>query len=150
MSILVVQCVVCILLRTCILCSMYANTMYRQYHKFCHDGNRWSFDFYKKLPMMFVWFINPDINGLEIIGLNLSSSSRSHCQTECGHWNGIVFTERAMNDINRLSDKLNEKDSGYVSKCQRIVCLKACLGSKQQRRIIIWVMPFVDSKSLMQ
>ena len=36
--------------------------------------------------VIFVWFINPDVNGLEIIVRNLSTSNRSHFQTECDLW----------------------------------------------------------------
>ena len=34
---------------------------------------------------MFVWFINPDMTGLEIIVHNLSSLNRNHFQTECAN-----------------------------------------------------------------
>ena len=56
----------------------------------------WLILLHKQHPVMFVPFINPDLNGSEIIVHNLSSSSRSHFQTECGHWNGIASTESVM------------------------------------------------------
>ena len=49
----------------------------------------------KELFVIHVLFVNLNVNSLESIVHDSSSSNRRYFQTECKHWNSIVFMNRA-------------------------------------------------------